>query len=332
MINSPAPRGRPASREVVRRRHLLALFAAATASRPAGAAPRRLTLAWRHAAAPDVAVLVARDQGLFASLGLDVALVPTGGAALADALRGGADACVGPALDLLVPLKDGLDARLVTGVDGGGLRLLAEKKSGLRHIEDLKGKRLGVGRLDGAAKLFFSIMLRRKGIDPYKEIGWIEVEPAGQGDALRARTIDAVAVSDAHGFFLREALKLTEIATNLSGSYRDRTSSVLACSGRLIRETPAAAASLAGAIRQAAAWVAAHPEDAAPLARSLGPDALSDQDVARMLRQEAPGEHPEGAALIEDVAAYADELRLLGLFPYDLNAGRYAESVCLRTL
>ena len=58
------------------------------------------------------------------------------------------------------------------------------------------------------------------------------------------------------------------------------------------------------------------------------PAGLTDAERVAMLRSEAPDQHPTGTALIDDVAAYVDELRLLGTMPFELNAGRFARSIC----
>lgn len=294
-----------------------------------GSAGGRVRLAWQPGLASNIAVLVARKRGLFATNGCDVDLVVTDvTSSLADLLRADeADACVGAALNLLPALQGGLDAKLTAGISGGGLRLMAERRSKLRHIEDVRGKTIGVARLDGSAKLFFSIMMRRKGIDPFRAVTWVELAPAAQADALRRGAIDAVATADPDAYALRQEMKLVEIASDTSGSYRDRTAQVLACSGRLLRDDPAICRGLTRALLQAATVVAHDPAVAADLGASFAPK-LTDADRVRMLRQEAPDQHPTGAALVEDIAAYADELRLLGLFPYELNAGKFARSVC----
>ena len=282
-------------------------------------------LGWQDELAANAAVAVARAGGLLTAVEL---VSVESGTDLVDQLRQGrVDACVGPALSLMLPLQGGLDAKLTTGLSGGGLRLLATRRAKLRHIEDMKGRTIGVGRLDGSAKLFFSIMMRRKGIDPFREVTWVEVARASQADALSSGTVDALAIPDPNAFALRERMRLVEIATDISGSYRDRTAIVLACGGPLLRDNPDRAASLTRALLEAAISVAHNPAAAAAAIAPLAPD-LSDVDRTRMLRAEASDQHPTGAALVEDIAAYADELRLVGLFPYALNAGKWARSVC----
>jgi NitT/TauT family transport system substrate-binding protein len=292
--------------------------------------PAPLRLAVPHGIVADVAVPAALKLGLFAQYGLEINLI--------DAARDSSDipamlasrkidAAVAPVLLLLPPLNTGLDARLVTGISGGGLRLLATKRSGLRHIEDVKHKRIGIAYPNGSAKLFFSVMMRRKGINPFAEVQWLTVDEPAQEAALRSGQVDIIAAADPQAFLLLRALDATEIASNRSGSYRERVANVLACTGPLLRDRRPAASLLARSLRQAAAWAAAHPTDAATLIASWSP-ALSPDDRTAMLRTETLSETPAGADLVDDVAEYADELRLLGTFPYQLNAERFARSVC----
>ncbi len=292
--------------------------------------PTTITLGWRGAPI-DVALLIARDQGLFAGSGLNVILKPglPSGSDLAGAMRAGQIAgCVGPIPLLLGPVHDGLDARFTTGVAGGGLRLLAERRSGLRHVTDMTRRTIGVVDPQGAARLFFSVLFRRKGIDPAAAVTWHQLDASQLGPALLAGTVDAVAVADPDAFALREAMRLTEIATNLSGGYRDRAFTALLLSGALLRGARRDdAARLTRAIRQAAGWAADHVEAAAGIAQPLAP-ALTPIVRARMLGSEALGLHPTGSALVDDVAAYVDELRLLGALPYQLNATRFARGAC----
>ena len=312
---------------------------AAAASFAAGRAlaqgsSREIRLGWPAGATASLAAPAARELGLFSQFGLEVVLTDGAGSGsdLPGLLGDGhVDAVVCPVSLLLDPLRQGLDARLTTGVSAGGMRLLAEKRARLRRIEDLKGKRIGVGDLRGPARLFFSIMLRRKGINPFGDVTWVLVGPEAQEAALRAGEVDAVAASDPQGFYLLRALAAVEVATNLSGSYAQRVSTVLACGGRLLRDRRAESVALTRAVRQAAAWAGRHPADAAALI-ARWTTRLDAANRTAMVSSEALGQDPDGRALVVDVAEYADELRLLGTFPYDLNAERYARSVCENVL
>ena len=294
--------------------------------------PRPVALGWREVSPSGVIVLAAMRDGLFARHGVNVALraEKPGDPTFDQQLRTGVvDACVAPAPIMLEPMTKGLDACFTAGLSGGGLRLLADRHARLRHIEDVKHHRIGVVDVDGPARLFFSVMLRRKGINPFAEVTWVNVPASRLGDALRDGTVDAVAASDPDAFALERSMDLTEIATNVSGPYRERTFAALVVSGDLLRGARRAdAAGLTGALLEAAHLVATKPKDAAALAASLSPASLDVASLVKMLRTEAPDQHPVGSALVDDIAAYVDELRLLGTMPFALNSGRFARSVC----
>ena len=321
-----------------RRAFLLAAGACGVpGARRVDAAPEAaaVTLAWRPVLPSGAIVTVAAEQGLFAEYGLTVTLAAErdGSPGYAAELAGGqADCCVAPVPFLLDALHRGLDARFTTGLSGGGLRLLADRHTRLRHIGDLKHRRIGVADPNGAAKLFFSVMLRRKGINPFAEVTWVTVPVAGMTDAIHGGRVDAVALADPDAWSLAHRLRLHEIATNVSGSYRDRTFAALLVSGRLLRDRPLQVVGLTRALHDAARFVATQTRDAATIAASLMPPDQADVDRVAMLRSEAPDQHPTGNALVDDVAAYVDELRLLGTLPFELNAGRFARSICADVL
>lgn len=290
-----------------------------------------VTIGWRRDAVTDLALPAAIGNGLLAQYGIEVRLVETEPdatalpALLADRR---VDAAIAPVLLLLAPLRQGLDARLTAGISAGGLRLLADRHAGLHRIEDVKHKRVGVTVLQGPAQAFFSILARRKGVDPFKEIEWVAVPLDQEEAALRSQRVDAVALPDPYAFALMQRLKLVEIATSLTGFYRERTASVLVCGGALIRERPRIAADLTTGLLRAANWIGRSPDAAVSLATPLAPMVAPAQIPVMLRSGEGLDEHPAGQALVDDVASYADELRLLGTFPFELQAERFASGVC----
>src|SRR5690606_13541254 len=118
---------------------------------------------------------VAEQRGIFEKHGLKVELINFGGSTdqLLEAIATGkADAGVGMALRWLKPLEQGFDVKLVAGIHGGCMRLLASKGSGITDIKGLKGKTVAVSDMAAPDKNFFSILLQKEGIDPNKEVEW----------------------------------------------------------------------------------------------------------------------------------------------------------------
>ncbi|WP_428375431.1 ABC transporter substrate-binding protein [Lichenicoccus sp.] len=295
--------------------------------------PRRLTLAAtgpRH----DPVLLAARDQGLFARYRLDIAYpepVLSGRDALDQVQSGQADAAVASALSWLPRLQAGLAARLVCGLQAGSSRLLVARRSPFRRIEDLHRHVIGIGNLDSPDRLFFSIMMRRKGMDPNHDVEWRQLPPEGLGLALSEGQVQAVAGHDPAIWLLRDGLHFDELASSMSGSYSVRVSRVLGLRNTLLHDDPVAAVALTLAMQDAARWVAMHPQETATLLAAES-RSLTVEQCARMLKSEGRSVHPVGKDLRDQVAQYMDELKLIGLTPETLDSAAFAKSVTANVL
>jgi NitT/TauT family transport system substrate-binding protein len=69
-------------------------------------------------------------------------------------------------------LHAGVPIRVLAGVHAGCFELFAHEP--IRTISDLKGKRVGISVLDGAKHQYVAIMAANVGLDPHKDIEWIE--------------------------------------------------------------------------------------------------------------------------------------------------------------
>src|ERR1700684_668903 len=111
---------------------------------PAIAAPApKIRLAWTEVAACHSPLGFGVAKGIYAKHNLDVELFYQGssGQTLIQALATGkADAGAGLIGDWLKPLEQGFDVKLFVGSHGGCGRLLVSEKSGIKKLEDLKGK------------------------------------------------------------------------------------------------------------------------------------------------------------------------------------------------
>ncbi len=293
----------------------------------------------------DPVLLAARDQGVFERYKLEIAFadaVGSGQEALDQVLSGHADGAVAAALSWLPRLQAelqaataapqaGLDARLVCGLQAGSARLLIPRKSPVRRIEDLHRRAIGIANPDSPDRLFFSIMMRRKGMDPNRDVEWRAVPAAALGLALTEGHVQAIVGHDPAIWQLREALHLNELASSMSGSYGVRVSRVLGLRNRLLHDDPQAAVAIAMAIQEAAIWVAKHPDQVSVLLAAQDPE-LTVEQVGRMLKAEGHNVHPSGANLRNQVAQYIDELKLLGLTPESVDSAVFAKRVTAEVL
>lgn len=289
---------------------------------------RALKLTWNATAICTVGVAVAQEKGYFAKRNLDVELINFGGSTdqLLEAIATGkADAGIGMALRWLKPLEGGFDVKIAAGIHGGCMRLFSTAQSGIRKIEELKGKAIGVSDLAAPDRNFFSIILHRAGIDPNKEIEW-KVFP---GDvlpvALKKGEVQAFSQGDPLGWMARERDGLFEIANNLSGEYSHRTCCVLGIRGSLIRQEKPVAAALAQALLEAQEWVAVNPDAAAAI---FAPHAKAPvEQLAAMLRSHTHHHNPLAADLREQIGLYAEELKKIAVFKPTTDVQKYAVRV-----
>jgi NitT/TauT family transport system substrate-binding protein len=295
---------------------------------------RVLKLTWNAAAICTAGMPVALQKGYFSKRNLDVDLINFGGSTdqLLEAIATGkADAGVGMALRWLKPLEQGFDVRITTATHGGCMRLLASKESGITSLPQLKGKAVGVADLGSPDKNFFSIRLARLGLDPLTDVEW-KVYPADLlALALKKGEIQAFTGGDPLAWVLRDRDNLVEVATNLDGEYTYRSCCVLGVRGSLIRDDKPAAAAVTEAIVEAQSFVVEHPDEAAAMFAPYAPAVKPDQ-LAAMSRSHSHGHHPAGADLRQEIALYADELKVISVIKPSTNTQRFSAKVCADVL
>ena len=294
---------------------------------------RSLRLCFNANAVCTVGVPVAKEKGFFAGHNLDVELVNFAGATdqLLEAIATGkADGGVGMALRWLKPLEGGFDVKIAAGIHGGCLRLFTRPGTGIATPADLRGKRIGVSDLTAPDHNFFAVLLRGLGIDPNTDVEWRVFAADILPVALQKGEIDAFSLSDPLGWIARERDGLVELASNLSGEFAHRTCCVLGLRGSLVRHERETATAVVQALLQAQAWVALNPDGAAAL---YAPYARAKpEQLAAMLRSHTHAHNPLGADLRAEIAAYAGELKAVGVIRPSTDPVRYAERVTVDLL
>lgn len=287
--------------------------------------PKLVRLSIGTHAPPLAALDVGEANGIFTAYNLRLQLGSHDRSddAFADLAAGRLDAVIAPPVRWLPVLQGGLAAGLVCGLHAGGTRLLVPRRSPIHRIEDVDGKRVAVAHRDSAVVQTLAVMMRRKGMNPLQQIQWIETDPAHFVDALNAGTVDAIAGVDPQLWQIAHDLHLNQIISSDSGSFRQRVSSVLGVSNAMLADRLDVVTALVHAIQDAASWTARHAREAgAMLAPQMG--GMPADQVSAMLAAEGQDIHPIGAALREQVAQYADDLKLLGVFADTLNSARFA--------
>jgi NitT/TauT family transport system substrate-binding protein len=175
------------------------------------------------------------------------------------------------------------------------------------------------------AKNFFAIFLAKKGIDP-DSIQWRQYPANLLALAVEKGEAQALTDGDPLTYLWLKEGKLNEIATNLSGEYADRTCCVLAIRGGLVRDEKSVATALTRAVLEASDYVGHNPPDAATVFSAYGGKG-SVEDLTAMLNSQTHKHHPIGADLKQQIALYADELKLVNVFKPSTNVSKFAERV-----
>jgi NitT/TauT family transport system substrate-binding protein len=307
-----------------------------TGAEPAGtgdfirlAEPRALKLAVNLNAVCLAPIVIAHGEGFFKKHNLDVELVNFGNSTevLLEAIATGkADAGVGMALRWLKALEQGFDVKLTAGTHGGCLRLLSAVNSNVRTLEDLKGKAIGVTDMASPDRNFFSILLKKHGIDPVRDVEW-RLYPADLlGTALERGEVQAVSGSDPFMYRMIKSGKAQELSTNLVEEYANLSCCVVGVTGKLVREDKRVAAALTQAILEAHDYSVKHPE---AVAKGFQAYALntSAEEVEGILHDHTHGHHAVGAALTREITTYVTDLQTVEVIRQSTNAAEFAKEI-----
>ncbi len=291
--------------------------------------PRKLTLAWNEAAICTAAVPVAMSQGFFKRYNLDVNYINFAGSTdqLLEAIATGkADGATGMALRWLKPLEQGFDVKLVAGLHSGCMHMLAQRTGGITELSQLRGKIIGVGDMAAPDKNFFGIMLQQHGIDPERDVTWQQFPADLLPLALQKGEAHAITGGDPLTWLWRRNYDLVQVASNMDGPYARLACCVIGLRGNLVRNDQYVADALTRAILEAGAWVADHPDEAGKIFASYAPKAKPAQ-LATMLREMGHCQQAIGVKFQNQIAQYADLLKLIGVFRQGTDSDRFARRV-----
>ncbi|MDR3214390.1 MAG: ABC transporter substrate-binding protein [Azoarcus sp.] len=330
-----------------KRRALLAAASAALAMPLIGlggrawaqTAPKKLTplsFAWNQTSFCLTPIAVAKETGIFEKNGLDVTLVNYSGSTdqlLESIATGKSDAAVGMIFRWLKPLEAGFDVKIVAGLHGGCVRLIGYKPGGVTRLADLRGKTIGVPDLGAPATHFFSVYLKKNGIDPEKEVSWRVYQRDLLGLAAEKGEIHAVADSDPMAFKIERDSKgaFVELATNNQGEYHDKACCVIGINGNLVRTNKPVAAALVHSLVDAYDWTAHHIEESAQIFLKYTTN-MTLGELKELYGTLNLHHHPVGTDLRDEIAAYAQDFKKLGVLKASTDPAKYAEHVFVKVL
>lgn len=297
---------------------------------------RKLTFAWNASAFCLSPVVVAQERGYFERNGLQVDLVNYTGSTdqlLESLATAKADAAVGMIHRWLKPLEAGFDVKIVGSSHGGCVRLVGVKEAGITDLQKLKGKTIGVSDIASPGKNFFSILLKKNGIDADKDVTWRQY-PADLLDiAVNKGEIQAIADGDPTLYLIEKRNKgrYVELASNLSGEYKDKVCCIVGARGELVRKDRPTAAALVRSIVQASDFVAENPNESAKLFAKYSPK-VPVEDLQALLGTLTHAHHPVGKNLRDEVEFYARDFKSVGVLKQSTDPAKLANHVAVDVL
>jgi NitT/TauT family transport system substrate-binding protein len=221
-------------------------------------------------------LFVAKEQGYFKKHGVEVELVPFVNASeMMQALLAGQINATGmSALDIIANVEQEKPGQvkmyLIEAFEPergySPDYVIAKTGSGIKNLEDLRGKKLGV-RSGITFKMYAKIILQKIGIDPEKEVELIVLAENLQAQALESGQIDALFTLDPTATVIldRKIGELVEYAV-LARRLMKESTSIYPGSGVLstdfVRRDPETARKIRDAIYEAVDYITLTPQEA----------------------------------------------------------------------
>ncbi|CAH2598810.1 ABC-type nitrate/sulfonate/bicarbonate transport systems, periplasmic components [Rhodovastum atsumiense] len=297
-----------------------------------GSGRKKLTVSWNQNALCVSFVPVAVHGGFFERHGLDIDLVNFGGSTdqlLEGVATGKSDVAEGMVLRWLKPLEGGFDVKLVAGLHGGCSYLVASRAAGIVDFQTLRGKTIGVSDFASPDKNLYSIVLRRKGIDPDRDVEWKQFPTDMMPVAVQKGEIQAYVAGDPLVYLQVENSqgKLFRLASNATGDFAERTCCVLGLRGSLIRQDPEAARAVTLALLEACHDVHQNPDRAVEYFSRYTPPSVPTKALSEMLKSYPFGDQPVGSDFRRQIVLYAQELKQAGVLKPGTDPERYAQRI-----
>jgi len=290
---------------------------------------KKVRFGWAAPAACHAPLGYAAQQGIFAKHGIDIELVDflaNGDDALTKYLASGKiDAGAGFLLGWLKPLDEGLDVRLISATHAGCMRLLTTAASGIKKLEDLKGKTIAVGALNDAAQQTFSVSLVKAGVDPDKDITWKAFPDNLLSVAVQKGEADALGHIDPQGYDWILNDHLVEIANSQTGAYANLSCCTVGASLDFLKRDKALVRATVEAIVETHEFVADHPAEVAKFYKEKYNPPVSEETLRQLLGVLAYHHHPAGEALEKEIAEEIDDLKLIKVFRADADSKALAK-------
>jgi NitT/TauT family transport system substrate-binding protein len=153
----------------------------------------------------------------------DVRVVPVanGRIAMEQLLRGSVDAATGSETQMLLNSIAEPGIRIIVTLAEARYRIIARRSSGIRRIEDLRGKKVAA-TVNTSSQYFLREMLRKSGLSLDSDAHFVNLEGPAMPAALKRGDVDAVAIWEPHAQNSLEALGSDAVDLQNASVYRER--------------------------------------------------------------------------------------------------------------
>lgn len=234
---------------------------------------------------------------------------------------------------LMQPISNGLAISFVSGLHRGCTKFYVKSDGGIKSLEDLKGKTIGVPSLADSAPIQLKRKLYDLGFQVNGDKADIELVAYAMTDlpaALDNGAVDAIGIHDPVATTAEKSYGFTKILdTGEDEKFVDEYCCQAYVSQELIQKNPEGAAAYARAIQKAAAFVQALPEETARLQVQEGyMPSESEDDVTRYGEILASFNFEPSVKLGRETFSKSfDELQKFGDIDASLNKDDFVEKV-----
>lgn len=246
----------------------LALTACTRSAEPAAGGPVKVTIGY-GLTSDTLAAHVARKEGIFARNGIDATLLPVGANSSAGLFSGSLQMVMSNPAALLTAVNGGLDFVVVasgprTTTANDPIGLIVRPDVAYARPQDLEGKRMAVPSFDSGMYFLLKKWLSDRHVDASR-IQFVESSMSQMGALLSSRRVEAVVTVEPFRSKIERDGFGRVVVKYYTQVIPDQPTLFWVSTRTWADKNPATVAAIQKSLREAADFIAAHPEQARAL-------------------------------------------------------------------